>query len=178
MSDDLHKITIRRGEVAAEIKRLQDEIAACHEELSDLDTAARVVARLSGAKWTPASAADAKSPPNTRTLETNATLTMPQMIKASLRDAREKNLAGLEPREITAWIAKTYQPDVKGEYVSAIVWRLWKRGDVMKPDDTRALYSLPEKIEASDDLISRSTSLASDVNPKQDHESGQEGGGT
>lgn len=174
--DQLHLITTRRREVEQEIARLKQELAEREGELVELDTAGKVIARLSGAKWPPAGALDAAPKAQPDRALTAKRLTMPKMILAALRQAKAEHKPGLEPKDMTQWISVTYDPSVKGEYVSAIAWRMWKRGQLEKPEDS-ALYSLPGMNEAGDDLLGEATSPASGSQSQQGREAGP-GGGT
>jgi hypothetical protein len=58
--------------------------------------------------------------------------TMPEMIYEALRDAKAKGLKGLEPKDITAFIAAKWWPEVKINNVGPIAWRLYKSDKLAK----------------------------------------------
>ena len=67
--------------------------------------------------------------------------TMPDMIFEALRDAKARGLRGLEPKDITAFIAAKWWPGVKINNVGPIAWRLYKNERLNK---RQAKYRLPD----------------------------------
>jgi hypothetical protein len=61
---------------------------------------------------------------------------MPEMITTAIRVAGR----GLEPREMTAFIRQKWWPNVKGESVSPIAWRMARQGQLKKDG---SFYRLP-----------------------------------
>jgi hypothetical protein len=174
--DQIHLIATRRDEVEKEISRLKSRVQEMEAELAELDTAGKVLARLSGAKWNSAGAVNATQPPKPSSSSKVKKLTMPKMIESSLRQAHIEHKAGLEPREVTAWISRTYDPEVKGEYVSAIAWRMWKRGQLEKEPNS-PVYSLPGMNKSEKKALANDFSDLLDEPEAQGREAGP-GGGT
>jgi hypothetical protein len=68
--------------------------------------------------------------------------TMPEMIFEALRDARDRGIKGLEPKDMTAYIAAKWWPDVKINNVGPIAWRLYKSEKLNK---RQSKYRLPDE---------------------------------
>jgi hypothetical protein len=66
--------------------------------------------------------------------------TMPEMIVQALKVAQANGGVGLEPKDITAYIANRWWPTVKSESVGPIAWRMFSRKELEKHGD---LYTLP-----------------------------------
>jgi hypothetical protein len=173
---ELDLLTNRRREVMAEIARLKARMAAMETELAELDTAGKVIARLSGATWPPTGQGNESQPPSPASREPKRPMTA--MIHAILEDAQKEGLDGLEPKNIARWVGEAFHFKPKGEYVSSIVWRMWQRGQVQKKG---SLYYLgprpPETPEAA--APSSQTAAASDLaNPPAKGREAGPGGGT
>jgi hypothetical protein len=152
MTDDmLTRITARRRHVETEIARMLREVEALKAELPDLDAAERVARRLAGEGGSPASASDQSEaataaeavaglakPPNTPTI--------PEMIRAALLDGLEHGHKGLEPRDITTYIAAKWWPNAPGAAISPICWRMWQRDQLEK---VGTQYRLPKNNDAA-----------------------------
>jgi hypothetical protein len=67
--------------------------------------------------------------------------TMPEMIFEALRDAKERGIKGLEPKDMAAYIAGKWWPDVKINNVGPIAWRLYKSDKLNK---RQSKYRLPD----------------------------------
>lgn len=151
----LDLILKRRADIQGVIADLTSRIDALRQELDELDVAERVLTRLGGAEQgavTGASATAFLGPAAERLLDEAPVVskppgipTMPEMILEALASV----LNGLEPRDIMAYIAGKYWPEVRSELVGPIAWRMWKRGDLVK-DGPR--YKLPQKNEPTDTL--------------------------
>jgi hypothetical protein len=67
--------------------------------------------------------------------------TMPQMILEALYEAKARGVRGLEPKEITNFIAERWWPAVTINAVGPIAWRMHK-GDRLSKRQSK--YSLPK----------------------------------
>jgi hypothetical protein len=135
-------ITNRRLEVEAAIARLLKEIDLYKVELAELQTAERVLNRLSGANGAVVSAQDKPAAAATA-IPVSPHLTMPQMIVQILAEAQfQEGRIGLTPKEINSRVEKKFGISGKAEQVSSICWRMFDRGNLKKPDKDRAVYSL------------------------------------
>jgi len=174
---DNNLITNRRREVEAEIDRLRTMLSEYEAELVELDTAGRVMARLSGAKRAAPGEANKQEqavvPPKVASKEPPLT----DKIVAVVSEAHRQGRKGLEPKEIfDAIIAKGWAADLAA--VRSTTWRIWnKHGRLSKPDPDSPLYSVPEREKATDLLSGREQSEAFDHQPEQGREAGP-GGGT
>jgi len=136
----LKDIAQRRTEIAAEIARLQEQDA-------ELEVAERALGRLLGQVETPVGAAFAKAavtvllPDKPKPQKPSDIPTVPHMITLALKDALANGKSGLEPKEITTFIAKTWWPEVDINKVGPIAWRMWKRKALTKRGPK---YSLPK----------------------------------
>jgi hypothetical protein len=65
---------------------------------------------------------------------------MSEMIETAIKEAVGEGRKGMEPREMTEFIRNKWWPNVKGESVSPIAWRMSKNGQLKKDG---ALYKLP-----------------------------------
>lgn len=148
-SDDfipLDLIEARQRDIAALIKDAEAKIAALQSEQRELEVVERVIIRLKG--YAPSVTITDERPPKGKP-ETAAkppnTPTIPDMIFEALRVAyiREQKI-GLGPKAITDYIAEKWWPNVKINAVGPVIWRMWKRGQLTKPDPARSLYSLPK----------------------------------
>lgn len=151
MEHDL--ILKRRKEVEKQLARLRSECDVLESELAELDTAEKVILRLGGGKRSApreankpqsakSSGAGAKAPPAS------------EMIMEVLKSAYERHgiVDGLAPKDIAQRIQDKYKVALKGEYVSTSVWRLWKKGDLLKDESGR--YRIPISAEVHADTIS------------------------
>jgi hypothetical protein len=71
--------------------------------------------------------------------------TIPDMIFAALRDAREQGKPGMWPRELVAFIRKTYWPEAPAEPINPIAWRMWSKDRTLEKDETAGYSLRPEK---------------------------------
>lgn len=148
---EMNLIENRRHDVEQQIARLKTNLAKLEAELVELETAANVIARLTGAKRpetsTPAQPSTAAASSRTITVMRDNPLVkappMSKLITDELQKAHAENEAGLEPKEMQRRIAVRIMPAPKGEYVSSIAWRMWKHGQLVKEDENSAVYSLP-----------------------------------
>jgi hypothetical protein len=174
---DKNLITNRRREVEAEIERLKLSMAQYEAELVELDTAERVMDRLSGAKWVAPGEANKQEqaivPPKVASKEPPLT----DKIVAVVSEAHRQGRKGLEPKEIfDAIIAKGWAADLAA--VRSTTWRIWKHGGrLSKPNADSPLYSVPEREKATDLLSSEEQSEAFEQKPAQGGEA-RLGGGT
>ncbi|WP_299683879.1 hypothetical protein [uncultured Tateyamaria sp.] len=153
-------ITRRIEEVKAESVRLRAKLAENDKELVELETAASVIARLTGAERPETVTSDATSTSKDAVRAKNAKPeglpTMPELILMALKQEKR----AMEPREITEVIRRNWWPEVDGQKIGSIVWRLNNRKDIEKVEGT-STYRLPQIKEASDTEPGRSPSEAS-----------------
>ena len=162
----------RREEVSQEITRLHKLLAEMEKELVELDTAERVISRLTDAKRSPSSTTDEREQEAASGEKPEGIPTMPEMITEALTAVGRGH--GLKPKDIRNWIARTYWGGVRGENVSSILWRMWKRGDLKK---RASHYRLPLKDETVDENPNEETSTAS-LFPSAQGREAVPGGGT
>ena len=173
---DLDLITRRYQEVGNMIANYRKNISELESELVDLDTAGKVVARLSGAKWPPVGEANQLATSVRYTgAEALDRMTMPMMIVEVLKQAHRQGLKGLTPKDMSERIKEKFSPEVKSDYVASIAWRVSKQGKLVNIGG--GVYALPEEKEATDLLSGQDQSGASDSNPAQGGEA-RPGGGT
>lgn len=178
----------RRVEVMANMAKARTAIEAARKvisdgeaELLDLDVTGRTIARLTGASWPPTGEADAKVEASNvgRVLaveDASVKPTMPEMIVAALRAAHSQNFQAIEPKVIAIYIDRIFHNKPDGANVASIVWRMWKRGQVVRTQG--GTYRLPSETNEAADLLSREDqSTASVSTPAQGGEA-RPGGGT
>lgn len=134
MTPDPRALIIRRRrQIELEIKDLQAKIATLQAELPDLLVAEKVLTNLAA---TPAIsepiAADTSGPLPDTSGKPEGTPTVPEMINIILSEAEDMGLDRLEPKLVAGEIARRWWPSVKSEEVSPIMWRMWKRGQLLK----------------------------------------------
>ena len=136
-------IASHRSALEAELVRLATRIEEIKQELSELDMAARVIARLSGSPIPEVYSAKLRgpSPAKLMPVKPDGIPTMPEMITAVLS---ENSYRGMSPKDIMAEIARRWWPAVSSEYVGPIAWRMWKQGRLEKDG---AVYALPRQIQ-------------------------------
>lgn len=173
-------INKRINEVRSERDVLLAKLSKCDEELAELDTAKKVIARLTGvSEETDPTDGKAKRYGFKDALEgkgkPSGLPTMPELIIMALKHANRP----LKPKEITEVIRHNWWPEVDGRNIGSIVWRLNSRNDIEKVDGTSS-YRLPQKEEAPDGNAGEQSSEASLFNPDPEAQ-GQKarpGGGT
>lgn len=133
----LRDVMQRRKDIAAKIADLQAEDA-------ELEVATRALSRLLDRAETPLGEAMAKAAPAAGArwgkpgvpkpgiVKPEDIPTVPQMIKRALKEAALTGATGQEPREITAFIKKTWWPQADINKVGPIAWRMWKRKELSK----------------------------------------------
>ncbi|PSJ54868.1 hypothetical protein [Kumtagia ephedrae] len=176
---DMTLILNRRREVEQEIARLKDALSVMEAELVELATAERVMSRLTGAERPSAGATDQPKPPATARPSARKA-TMPEMITKVLQNADyEAGIFGgvaLEPKEIGRRIEQLYGVIVRGEAVSSICWRMWKRGQLAK-DEGSSSYHLPTNNKSAKEAQGSAFADLLGSPNMQDREAGP-GGGT
>jgi hypothetical protein len=80
---------------------------------------------------------------------------MPDMIIVALRDARSIGKRGLEPREMTEFIAKKWWADVPQNSVGPIAWRMWKNHKLQKRESRYFLAKSDEEDDGGTGLPSQ-----------------------
>lgn len=151
---DMILITNRRREVEHEIAKLRSAISEMESELAELTTAERVIARLSGVERGLVSEENAGKPKEVSGAKPDNIPTMPEMIGQVLATAHKRGLRAMTPKDIAKEIAERFWPEVNGEAVSSISWRMWKRDQLVKVGD--GLYALPNKDYDLTDLLGSS----------------------
>lgn len=138
MSHDstLQALMERRQDLRNEAAHLEARMRGLRVEINDLDTAIKVIERM--------------SPEHARKAETRAALdkvvadvqptTMPEMIIQALEWAP----GGLQSAAILNFIKKNFRPDVIPSQVQPTVWHMWKKGRLSRDIETGA-YRLPEE---------------------------------
>lgn len=143
---NLSKIKIvqyKRRVIAQKITQQREVLAALEAQERDLEVTERVLASLDAES-------DMELPPDPEVTSPAAESsgkpegipTMPEMIVAALKDAKAKGLKGLEPKDITSYIAAKWWPDVKINNVGPIAWRLYKSDRLAK---RQSKYRLPDE---------------------------------
>lgn len=175
MTPDLQSLlAARREKIKQGLATLEQQAGLLHAELREIETAERVILRITK----PENPFDLLEEEMAKLLrpapssQVVTTPTMPEMILAALEEARSAGMLALEPKDIAARIAARLDPNVKGEAVSSIAWRMWKRNQLIK-DGT--LYSLPKTEKAADDQAGQAGSAA--LQPAEGGEA-RPGGGT
>jgi hypothetical protein len=136
----LKMIQDKRRAISRQIVQQREVLTTLEAQERDLEIAERVLASL-----------DAEPEPEMEVTLTAADLvvggkpegipTMPDMIFEALKDAKARGLKGLEPKDITAFIAAKWWPSVKINNVGPIAWRLYKNERLTK---RQAKYRLPD----------------------------------
>lgn len=170
---DKNLIDRRRDEVIQEINLIQKRHAELEKELVELDTAERVIARLTGAIGGAPSQADEPEQAKASSGKPGDIPTMPEMIAGALSSYPLNR--GAKPKDVRDWIARKYWPDVKVDSVASIMWRMWKRDELEKRD---SLYVMPEKKETDDANPGEESSSASLFQPDAQGREAGPGGGT
>lgn len=65
---------------------------------------------------------------------------MPEMITIAIKVAADQGIKGLEPSQMTKYIRHKWWPNVKGEFVGPIAWRMARNGQLKKEG---SVYKLP-----------------------------------
>lgn len=176
MTQELGLIAARRSDVMGMIGKYRATIAELEAELADLETAGRVLARLSGAKWPAPSADNGAGAPTSGGAQTAvSTLTMPEMILAVLSEAYRQGLRDLSPKEIQDRMTERFGFQHRGDNFASIVWRVWKQDRIERVGEGR--YRALQKEKASDLLSQEDQSEASNQPGAQGGEA-RPGGGT
>lgn len=184
---DLDIIRRRIEEVTADNAALRAKIKDNDLELSELETADRVFSRLIVAKGKPKTQdqptghtrvdsavrsgdEDDKKPSN----KPEGLPSMPELILMALKSEKRP----MEPKEITDVIRRNWWPDVDGQKIGSIVWRLNNRNDIEKVEGT-STYRLPQKNEPPDDVLGGNASGGSlfDPDPEAQGPKARPGGG-
>jgi hypothetical protein len=156
----LKLVQYKRRVVAGKIAQKREELAALENQERDLEITERVLIELEEPEQ---DAADmlaqtarelaANMPPAPEYVPANDAVagkpegipTMPEMIFEALRDAKNRGLKGLEPKDIAAYIAAKWWPGVKINNVGPIAWRLYSKDKLAKRNSK---YRLPDEAEA------------------------------
>ncbi|MEM7058630.1 MAG: hypothetical protein AAF557_13645 [Pseudomonadota bacterium] len=133
----------RRREVTDELSRIDQQKAKLEKELADLETAERVIASLTGATGVASGEADAARSQKASGAKPKGIPTMPEMIGEALLELEKQPsfevMGGVEPKDVKEWIATNYWPDVNGDSIASVMWRLAKEQRIFK---TGSLYHL------------------------------------
>jgi hypothetical protein len=145
-------------EIVEEIERQRQTLADLEKQASDLEIAERVLISLgddddeeaepksSGTViHSGAFSIDIGVPLTKRVVQKPAdTPTVPEMIIQALKNARSHGKRGLEPREMTEFIAEKWWPKCPQNAVGPIAWRMYKRHELLKRESR---YFLPKNDE-------------------------------
>jgi hypothetical protein len=130
----------RIANTRAMLERLEAEerdLAIAERVLASLDSENEFVADVEQATKDELAAAESTAKPA-------GIPTMPEMIVEALRDAKSRGQKGLEPKEITAFIADRWWPAVTINAVGPIAWRMYTKDKLTKRNSR---YSLPKAVE-------------------------------
>jgi hypothetical protein len=174
--DEQSIINRRIQEVKADSDRLRAKLAENDSEMAELEAAANVIARLTGVKTNKVGSAVTINPKKVviakkSRAKPDGLPTMPQLIIMALKHEKRP----LEPREITNVIRRNWWPEVEGQKIGSIVWRLNNRGDIQKVEGT-STYALPQKNEAPDESLGGQSEASLFETPAQGREAGPGGG--
>ncbi len=143
----LQLIQYKRRKLASMIAEQREALAALEAQEHDLEVAERVLVSLDEDTERIASrdrvVNSEESTATESTGKPEGIPTMPQMIYEALRDAKARGQKGLEPKDITAFIAAKWWPDVKINNVGPIAWRLYKSEKLAK---RQSRYRLPDEV--------------------------------
>lgn len=149
-SVNLSQIQARRKRIAEAIGEHESGIAALRAEDAELDVAERVFMRLATendfrelAKIVGTGAtAEAKAEQEAESGKPPGIPTMPDMIREALKHALSRNVLGLEPTDMLAYIRGRYWSTAQQQNVGPIAWRMHKRGQLLKRG---SYYRLPKE---------------------------------
>lgn len=158
-------ITNRRAEIERELAGLNDQIKGLQAEMAELAVVEKVFARLSG-KAEPERARRPEA-------QSEKVLTVREMIKAALMDARQRKLSGLLPKDIRAFIHNTYGAEI-GQQINTTASRMWHTLKEIEKDEETGMFSLPNE-KPADDATVESPSAGFESNDQHDREAGQGG---
>lgn len=168
-------ILSRKAQIEDEIGSLAARINDLRKELDDLTVAQRVMSKLYGMEAMADDIAELPIADSNSLSKPSGIPTMPEMITAAIQSERDANgnllSLGLEPRDITKFIAENWWPDVRSELVGPIAWRMWRQGRLSK---LGSRYCLPKQIDPAQ---SKSSPTAEQGHHSEPVEAGL-GGGT
>jgi hypothetical protein len=144
----LQLVQHKRRKLALKIAEHREALAALEAQERDLEVAERVLVSLDEDTDTePIADPNEAAPAATEsTGKPDGIPTMPEMIYEALKDAKARGQRGLEPKDITAFIAAKWWPDVKINNVGPIAWRLYKSDKLAK---RQSRYRLPDEYAAN-----------------------------
>lgn len=142
-----HPLESRRDQLLVKLKRAEAAVTAARAEISELDTAIRVLHRYGMLDHILPKQVDFSSTDNLVIIEAKSHKSpgadnVPDMIFSVLRDGP------LPIAEILKRVRERYNPDIDPNNVRPAAWRLWKAGRLNKLDDN---YQLPESEEGLGD---------------------------
>lgn len=174
MNPDL--IKIRRHEVTRELERLQERKDALTIEMEELDIAERVMGRLSGGLRSEVSPRHESKPPQASRPKTGEGMTVRQMVKEALMDARARGLPGLAPKHIRDYIQSTFGRDI-GAAANTTASRMWREIKEISKDEKTGLFSLPQNEKPASAKSEQDTPAGLFPDQQQSREA-ETGGGT
>jgi hypothetical protein len=133
----LKMIQDKRRAISRQITQQREVLSVLEAQERDLETAERVLVSLD-AEPEPELALEPETAQATGKPE--GIPTMPVMIIEALKDAKARGVRGLEPKEITSFIAEKWWPTVTINAVGPIAWRMYSREKLAK---RQSKYSLP-----------------------------------
>jgi hypothetical protein len=140
----LKLIQDKRRAISREIVRQREVLTVLETMERDLETAERVLTTLEAESVPEVLQPEPYVAPDPAPAgKPEGIPTMPEMIIAALKDAKARGLRGLEPKDITAFIATKWWPEVKINNVGPIAWRLYKSERLAK---RQSKYRLPDEL--------------------------------
>jgi hypothetical protein len=137
MTDPFRLLEDRRSEIASELDNLSRRVAVLKNELSQIDSARELLARLS------------KENKEVRTKELHDALDesvvsgkppgtppMTDMIMEALEQAHRKGMGGMPPSGLVSYVRAKYWPAAEVANVGPIAWRMERRGQIGKTGAT------------------------------------------
>ncbi|MEN3150903.1 hypothetical protein ABCW43_26710 [Neorhizobium sp. IRAMC:178] len=174
-------ITIREAELKAKLARLQESIAAIEQELSELEIAKGVLARLSIKK--PAavvataltSAAPRSGAAKISQKKPEGLPSIKNLVLEALMDARQRGAAGMAPKDIREFVSTRYSYEM-GSSANTVPSRMWRDEKLIDKNTETGLFSLPEKEKPVDVPGKEVSSTGLISNPEQVRRAGPGGG--
>lgn len=167
---DVGLILKRREAIERQVEGLMSEVAVLRSELEELNIAERVMLRLAGVPED-----SSELPPKLHGIEAGQVLTIREMIKSALMDARQRGMPGRTPDQIRKFISATFHRDL-GQQINTTASRMWRDVKEIHKDETTGLFSMPEKEKPVDEKSLAGTSTGLFSNPAEGREAGPGGG--
>lgn len=142
MANEIIPISQRRDEIVKKISEHQDAISALEIELAELDSFERTIARLVSLNQPKPNMPQVPLPqelskPRGKPV---GTPTVTEMVLKVLGDFQMGGVEGATITDIWVAISAQWWPSVTSSDISPVVWRMAKRGQIIRGDDG---YRLP-----------------------------------